>query len=497
MNLSFRWRIALLASLLSGLVLAAFGAAALAVAHGQKIAALDAEIRSFGARLPGRPGGRGSIQRLRQTTDLVFGEGRGGLLAIGGDGEELFRSETWPWPAGDEPPLPVLPPLPPSPPAAGPALSPGFGGPPGSGLGGPGGPGGRGGHGQGMLWEPVPAAFRNADAAGRSWRLGALQAPDAVLRVALPLDATRAELRALALRFGLLLVPGLALIAWSGWWIAGRALAPLDNISDAAGRIVAGELDQRIRGAPATPEIDHLIRILNDMLDKLEAARHQAARFSADASHELKTPVAAMQAAIEDALRHAPPGSGIEALALGLAEDTARLKSIVDALLLLARADSGGIAAARVPCDLAGLAAECIEDWEPLAEAAGISLRLAPERPPPVLADPALLRRALGNLLDNAIKYNQPGGDVELRLGTHDGRVFAEVANTGAAIPADVADKIFERFYRGPAAAGSPPPGQGLGLSLAREIARAMGGDLVLVPPAGDRTTFRLSLPTA
>lgn len=445
MKWPLRLRIALLTVLAAALALAGFAWAVLAAVRSQQMVAVDSELRALAARLPGRGGARGpggsgmGGQRREYAADAMIEERGGRVWMRSAMGSDLLRSPDWPL---ADAPVAVEPP-------------PGMGG--------------------GPAWQVREVRFFSRQTTLGHWRAGEFVGRDFSILIALPMNASNAAMHALAWRFFWLGLLATGFIAWAGWWIAGRALRPMQAISHTAAGIVAGDWDRRIEPAPEAPEVDRLIASLNRMLDSLGAAREQAGRFSADASHELQTPLAVMQATLEDALAHAPAGSREESLCLDLTEELARMKSITSNLLLLARADAGRITVHPVPLDLGQEVASTIEEvatghpevvWETdLAE------------PAPVQADVSLLRIVLGNVLGNAAKFSPPRGTVRVRLEIAGAQVVLTVANQGPPIPPADRERIFERFAR---LADDAPrrPGQGLGLALARECARLVGGSI-------------------
>jgi two-component system, OmpR family, heavy metal sensor histidine kinase CusS len=277
--------------------------------------------------------------------------------------------------------------------------------------------------------------------------------------------------------------------------VAGRALRPIRTIAETAERVSARGLDQRIPPSNEDPEIARVIQVLNRMMDRLEASFRQATRFSADASHELKTPLAVMQGELENALQSAVPGSAEQQLFANLLEEAQRLKTITRSLLLLAQADAGQLKLALEPLDLSAELEGMIEDARALATDSQLEFGVQVQPQLRVNADRALLHTALFNLIHNAIKYNEPAGRIEIRLTSAGDRIAFNIGNTGPAIPPADQPKIFERFYRVRRANASTVDGIGLGLSLAREIIRAHGGELSLQESASGWTCFHLELP--
>jgi heavy metal sensor kinase len=340
------------------------------------------------------------------------------------------------------------------------------------------------------------AIFRIMTADGHTWRVAVTGNPYTTLVIAANLDEMNLDLRRLGRRFLLALPAVLVVVGLGAWWFAARALRPVAALTRAAEGITAEGLDRRIAAPAHDQEFVRLVTVFNAMLDRLEKSFHQARRFSADASHELKTPLALLQAELEQALRRAPEGSPEQQTCSSLLEDIHRLKAIIEKLLLLSLADSGRLVLERQPADLSAMAENVLEDGGALAP----HLKLEPAIAPGVTvqADAVLLEQALQNLVGNAIKYNRPGGRIRVSLSSQDGQARLTVGNTGPGIPASDRGRLFERFYRvDPARTRDRASGTGLGLSLSREILRGHGGDLVLGPAAEDWTEFVATLPLA
>ncbi|MGH8164035.1 MAG: sensor histidine kinase, partial [Rhodanobacteraceae bacterium] len=298
------------------------------------------------------------------------------------------------------------------------------------------------------------------------------------------------------LRAYLIILPLVALaVGAGGWLIADRAVAPIQRITAQAEKISASDLDQRMPPPPAQDEIGQLTKVLNEMFSRLRRSFEQVTRFTSDASHELKTPLTLMQAEVESALESGSFPAEQRQLLTDLSEQCSRLSQIVDGLLLLSRADDRRLALEQAPVNLVRLVRELMEDAEILAQPAGLTLEC--ELPDEVMAfgDRRLLARAAMNLIDNAIKHNRPGGRVAIAASTADGQAVLRISNTGPGLPGHAAEQIFDRFYRGDLSHSDDTPGHGLGLSIAREIARAHGGDILLVRSNSQWTEFQLVLP--
>ena len=285
----------------------------------------------------------------------------------------------------------------------------------------------------------------------------------------------------------------LVVIALGGHWVAKKALAPVEAISQAASRITAQNLDQRLPVPPTDDEIAELIAVMNATLDRLQRSFEQSVRFSAEASHHLKTPISVLRAGIEEILTDPETPAKQQTRADALLHQVHQLTSIAENLLLLARADAGRLDLNREQFDLSEVLRGMSEDASAMAEAEGLEVetKLPPELP--MVGDRRMISLVVQNLLENAIKYNQPDGSICIYAKTVDGEAEVTVRNNGEPIPPERTPHIFERFYRGRTDARIP--GQGLGLSLASELAKAHGGGLELVRSDPDWTEFRLLIP--
>jgi heavy metal sensor kinase len=504
--LSSRWKIALLSAATSGLVLIVFGAFLWFMVHKQRVEASDREIRSFGMRHPGLFANRGNFERFASSLEFTFGADYTNHVIMSlkdAQGQTLYLSPHWPKVLDLSSPdfkLDVAPPMAgasfavsnsPVAPVVDSEAGPGRGGGGwGRGFGGMGrGPGPRG----AVVFNRAPR-FLTLRTAESAWRIGVLGNDELTLVLGLNYKETQRELNHLRDRFLLTLPLALFLVGLGGWVVAGRALAPLNVIAETAEHVTARGLDQRIPESTEGPEAQRVIKVLNRMIDRLEASFRQATRFTADASHELKTPLAVMQGELENALHAAKPGSPEQELFNNLLEETQRLKTITRSLLLLAQADAGQLKLRLERVDLSAELKEMIEDAQMLA--AELNLKFEVEAPPELgaQADRALLHTAWFNLIANAVKYNEPGGRVLIRLGSENGQVCLTIGNSGKGIPSAEQARVFERFHRAGQESGPRIEGIGLGLSLAREIVRAHGGELVLKESRVGWTEFEAKL---
>jgi len=300
-------------------------------------------------------------------------------------------------------------------------------------------------------------------------------------------------------RFGWLMagVAGLVLILGlvGGHWLVGRSLRPIAEISAAASLVAAGRLDQRIATSDTESELGELAAVLDATFARLEAAFVRQARFTADAAHELRTPLAVMLMHTQNALA-VTCGAEEHAEALAACQRAAqRMRALTEALLRLARLDSGAQPLSRVPLDLAARAAEGIELVRPLADRRGITIRA--ELPPaPCTGDPEQIDQVITNLLTNAIEHNREHGEVMISTRMTPGGASLTVADRGPGIAADHLPHVFERFYRADASRSRASGGVGLGLAIARAIVEAHGGTLTVASHPGQGAAFTMTLPS-
>jgi signal transduction histidine kinase len=287
----------------------------------------------------------------------------------------------------------------------------------------------------------------------------------------------------------------LVVITIGGRWVARQALAPVEAISHAASRITAQNLDQRLPVPPADDEIAHLISVMNATLDRLQRSFEQAVRFSAEASHHLKTPISVLRLGIEEILTDPDTPAKQQSRADALLHQVHQLTSVAENLLLLARADAGRLDLHREQFDLSEVLRGMCEDAGVMAEAEGLEVEAKLPDTLELVADRGAVSLIVQNLLENAIKYNEPDGCICIYARVADGDAEVTVKNNGEPIPPERAPHIFERFYR--ARADARIPGQGLGLSIACELAKAQNGQLELVRSDQEWTEFRLTLPGA
>jgi two-component system, OmpR family, heavy metal sensor histidine kinase CusS len=533
---SFRLRVALLSVVVSAVVLGVFGGLTFAAMQRISIQRMDEDIRESLHRHVVVPGSPGHWERVGNALSFFLGEEEENtfiLLVKGRDGSLEYVSQNWPADLPtDDIPLPDAwgeyahgePPLgqrgrdylhsrprstaEPSYDEARPfssLLPPRESGPPPELRQGSAEAGSQDG-GQESLFgpfaerprPPIPLKtpeFSTREAGGAKWRVGMMGSPD--LTVVLGLSMKRLNAEMAQVRRALLMVLPIALlfVALGAWWLSQRALEPIEAVTGTIKRVKAKGLDQRISGQDEDREFSEVIAVFNDMMDWIERGFHQAIRFSADASHELKTPLTVLQAQLEQAVNEAEPGSDEQRRYVALGKELQRLKSITQKLLLLSRIDAGELKLNLRPLNLSQLVEGIVEDTETLAPDLKVENELAPDLW--VMGDEDLMKQVIQNLASNAVKFNREGGCVRFDLKASDEGVRLAIANSGPGIRPESRDEVFTRFYRGDKAHSRRVGGAGLGLSLAREIVRGHHGQLVLECSSSDATVFSLTLPKA
>jgi heavy metal sensor kinase len=287
----------------------------------------------------------------------------------------------------------------------------------------------------------------------------------------------------------------LLIAAAGGYWLARRALAPVDEITQTARFLTAEDLSKRLAVPQTGDELERLSTTLNEMIARLEAAFRRITRFTADASHELRTPLAVMRTTAEVALR-APERDEPRAALERIVAEVERASQLTENLLLLARADSGAVPLQKHNVDLVEAMREACTQVEVLARVKALKLdaRL-PDTGVWVAGDAQALRRLFLILLDNAVKYTPADGCLEVSLRQQDGTALGVVADTGIGIPPEDLPHVFDRFYRADRARSRAQGGTGLGLAIGRWIAEAHGGEITVTSELGRGSVFTVRLP--
>jgi len=334
---------------------------------------------------------------------------------------------------------------------------------------------------------------------GGRFRTRELAMPGSLLiRVARSEERLNAELAGLLAILGLGLPLTVALASLGGYALARSALEPVGRMAERARRITAERLVERLPVENAGDELGQLATVFNETLARLERSFEQLRRFTQDASHELRTPLTAIKTVGEVGLRDERRDAAAYRDVIGsMLEEADRLARLVDALLTLSRADAGRIPLRPERIDLAELAREVTMHLGVLAEEKKQTLRLEANGPLEVNVDRTVLRQAVVNLVDNAIKYTPEGGHVSVRVATTALGLAVEVKDDGPGIPAEALPRVFERFYRVDKARSRELGGTGLGLAIVKHLVIAHGGELRIESALGRGTRVRFTLLTA
>jgi heavy metal sensor kinase len=316
-----------------------------------------------------------------------------------------------------------------------------------------------------------------------------------VVQVAVPLGPIDRELTELLTV--LLLAGPLALVCalGGGYLLARQALVPVDRMVQTAHQITATELDRRIEVGNTDDELGRLARTLNGMIARLERSFDEIRRFTADAAHELRTPIAVLRNEAEVALRQPRRPEEYQAVLEDQLEELERMSRLADRLLFLCREDAGLVPVARQPVDLCEVVADVAEHMRVVAEEKAVSLHADVVASCSIQGDADQLRRLFFNLVDNAIKFTPTGGTVRIE-GTHaDSETRIVVVDSGIGIPSEHLPHVFQRFYRVDSAREPCSGGAGLGLAIARSIAVAHGGSITIDSSVGVGTRVTVTLP--
>lgn len=314
------------------------------------------------------------------------------------------------------------------------------------------------------------------------------------LQVTAPLEPLRATVWRFGLFTALLALVGTAAAFAGAWMFAGLATRPAQEIAAQAEAIEAGTLSARITAHAEVGEYRRLVAMLNAMLGRLDRAFQAQRRFVADASHELRSPLTVLKGDIDVALRRERSADEYRRALESSREEVDRMAALAENLLTLARTDAGLPPDQLRRVDLLEVARRAVEHARVAAADAGVDVKLE-SSPAATRGDFGLLERAVGNLVENAVKYSPRGARVEVRCRSAEGVATVEVEDTGPGIPPEHVPFVFDRFYRADPAR-SRGAGAGLGLPIARAIAEAHGGRLELVR-AAPGTLFRVTLPAS
>ncbi len=361
--------------------------------------------------------------------------------------------------------------------------------------------------GSAVLPPPPPAAagrsagsFATVTVGGRPFLVGyrriagGTQTP-LLLIAAEPLDQLQRAFAQIRLSIATIVAATALAVFVLSFVLAERAVGPINALARAMSEIGSERLDRRLRWEQRNDEIGMLARSFDDLLARLEEAFARERQFISDASHELKTPLTSINANAQLLLRWGDRDEVVRRESLEtIARESAALAAMVNGMLLLAKADRGDVIA-KEPLSLSAVADDAVRSVVQRAADKGLGLRFAPpERAPIVYGEPNLLRQAIANLIDNAVKFTERG-EVRVRVGSDGGWAWVEVEDTGPGIPPEDQPRIFDRFFRSDRARSRDVPGTGLGLAIVRSIARVHGGRIEVGSGPEGGARFRLVLP--
>lgn len=327
-----------------------------------------------------------------------------------------------------------------------------------------------------------------------SQRIVSAQGPLTV-QVVMPLGRYLAELRDLR-RLMLTVGPLMTLLSiGGGYWLAGRSLNPVARMTSAAERITAEQLAERLEAANPHDELGRLAVAFNGLLDRLERSFLELRQFTADAAHEIRTPLAVIRSSAEVALHATRSSAYYQECLQTISEEIERLTSLSNQLLLLAREDAGLKDDLPQRVNITDLLEQVAHDLEPLADDGVLTIEYDLAREAWLLGDRERLRRVFLNLMDNAIKFTPSGGNILVRLIIDDADAEVTVRDTGFGIPPEHLPHIFDRFYRVDPSRNRESGGAGLGLAICRAIVNRHGGNITVESDIGSGTTVRVVLP--
>jgi two-component system, OmpR family, sensor kinase len=318
------------------------------------------------------------------------------------------------------------------------------------------------------------------------------------VQVAGSLDDARAIMRAARWLFLGIAVAILAAVAATGTLLARRALVPIDHVVTQARRIGEASLAERLPHPGIPDEIGRLVDTLNDMLERIQKSFEVQRHFTADASHELMSPLSRLRAELEVTLRRPRDIAEYEESLRSCLEEVERLSWLTEELLSLARLDSGeGREAATEPAPLAPILEKAMQRLEDEARRSHVTMVLEPSSTVSVTASPTVVGVAVTNVLHNAVKFCGAGGRVSVNVDIDGQDAVVEVSDTGPGVMPEEIPLIFERFHRGSGPRAVGAPGVGLGLAICRALVERQGGRISVMSTAGHGATFAIRLPVA
>jgi heavy metal sensor kinase len=326
--------------------------------------------------------------------------------------------------------------------------------------------------------------------------LYAMLSPSVIVQVGQAMESQARLLDAFKRIFIITMSFLILLAAGVGWFMARRAVSGIEAVTHTAQKISGGSLQERVPVKPGGDEIDQLATTFNQMVDRIQTLVTEIKEMSDNIAHDLRSPVTRIRGTAEVTLTTGKSLDDYENMAASTIEDCDRLLDMINTMLLISKTEAGVEKLSREEVDVAALVRGACELFAPVAEEKRVSLSCAAAEPTPIAGDARMLQRMLSNIVDNAVKYTPPGGKVEVSLTASERPdVIVSVKDTGVGISAADLPRIFQRFYR--CDQSRSQPGTGLGLSLARAIARAHGGDITATSTVNHGSRFIITLPKA
>lgn len=316
-----------------------------------------------------------------------------------------------------------------------------------------------------------------------------------VVESGIPYQQIQLVLHGLMLTLGIYTPFVVFLAVGGGYWLMRRSLRPVDDITERAEGITSSNLSERLPVIRTGDELERLSTALNRMIGRLDDAFQHINRFSADASHELRTPLTILQLELEGMVQTHALSASLEDQIGSALEETHRMSRIVESLLTISRLDAGEANLDRARLDLGDLTNSTAHEMNVLAQEKALSLRSSAVGTVYIEGDRTRLQQVVANLIDNAIKYTQEGGTVEVKVQREAGKAILEVSDNGVGIPTTAIPHVFERFYRVDKARSRASGGAGLGLSIVKAICTAHGGEISVRSEEGRGSRFRVELP--